>query len=394
MSPLIPELTIAMATVAGLSAVILRLAGRRDPALGHLRRLMIVAAVFYAARALNWITDLQGVRTVVAAAAALLPLMVLLLAEALMRRHAPFWLKALAAGGGRILAAAAMVPGLSTRPAYVAALLTLQIAVLAGIAVRVAMRDRARLAQSENATLDRIGLALLLLLPLLVTDYRQETWGVPIRMSGIATLTGAWIVVHLSDRARVAVRLVVELSLFVGVAALASAAAVAHLGGGWIAWTQAWAMFTAITLATATVAAAIRLSWRSPSAGLALRALARGGTLDAYLADLASAGVADRILGPADLADFDAAALASALGPEGAATLSDLPASPAGDGWGQSQLRSLFARFDADLAILAAQRPPHIALSRRQGVAGPDGETLAAFALSRLIAEKEAAACP
>ena len=61
---------------------------------------------------------------------------------------------------------------------------------------------------------------------------------------------------------------------------------------------------------------------------------------------------------------------------------------------GQSQLRALMARHDADEAILAARRPPHVALSRRQGVGGPDTERLAAFALARLIAETEDRPCP
>jgi hypothetical protein len=81
-----------------------------------------VLAVLLACRILDWVTGIGIFRLVTIVAAGLLPLAALLLTEGLLRRHAPFFLKLLAAGGAVTFLLLAMIPERFAEPWRMAAL--------------------------------------------------------------------------------------------------------------------------------------------------------------------------------------------------------------------------------------------------------------------------------
>ena len=90
--------------------------------------------------------------------------------------------------------------------------------------------------------------------------------------------------------------------------------------------------------------------------------------------------------------DFDAGRLIDALGPRGLGTRSALARSASDDTLTQSQLRALLDRFAAQQALLISTAPLRVAVGTPNRLAeGAGTDTEAAFAIARLISERDAA---
>jgi hypothetical protein len=150
-------------------------------------------AMFFLLRAVSWTTGDRVASLVVDLLAAATPLVSLVVAEGLMRRHAPRILKLFVAGAPVLLLLAEALPG---APAEIVSglLLTSVIGGYLGIVGFLWRRDTASLTGAENASIQRVILALLVLSPLVLTDFRSVWPDVPVRLGAV----GALLLLYLS----------------------------------------------------------------------------------------------------------------------------------------------------------------------------------------------------
>lgn len=180
---------------AGGAMVVAYEVRRNDPK-GPVSRRIVFALWFVAAlfvtRTWSWSTDGLLADAMADAMASATPLVSLIVAEGLLRRHAPRWLKlALAAGPLAVFGVKLM----SFLPEMVPIVLLLA-TVLGGyvaIAVLLWRRDVASLTAAENTTIRRVTLAVLLLAPLIVTDFRSLWPDLPVRLGALGALVLLYI---------------------------------------------------------------------------------------------------------------------------------------------------------------------------------------------------------
>lgn len=387
MDHLIPDTTIAVAALMGLCAVIRRLRGQSR--LSHIRRLMIVAAVFYAARTMDWWLGFGVFRSLTVICAAVLPLCILFSVETLLRRHAPFWVKSVTSIG-IVPALFALAPTLTHSSVFIAILLIYQCLSLSIFAFLFVLRDRSTLGPSENTTIDRLGLALVLLLPLVASDFLVEILYLPASMSGIAALIGCLVMVQIGDDTRTRRRLVAELAILAGVSALAALGIFAHLGVTKTQLFQVFTMIFAMSLAGVVIIGCRRLIWRNGTPKTPKNQPPNTESLTAALSDLNHQNRAIVVLQPTDLEGFDLDLLRHAF-TKTTIALDDLPRDASNDSMETGQIRALITRYAGTRAYLAAHHPLTIAITQSNDLThGPDPQLMAGFALTRVIAERDA----
>lgn len=148
-------------------------------------------------RILFWTTGYSIFNIPTTMAAGAIPLAVLLLTEGLLRRHAPFALK-MGVGILTILfAIVAFVPSTLAQPYLSWALLLYQLGVFVAVGWLVISRDRSDLSATENQLVDRIALSLLIIIPVLATDFRLGIVDTPVRLGGLGILFMCWLAVGL-----------------------------------------------------------------------------------------------------------------------------------------------------------------------------------------------------
>ena len=148
--------------------------------------LTLIAALFLM-RCLAWSTGSRFLLGIVDILAAATPLVGLLVAEGLLRRHAPRWLKLAVLCGAVLVALFTILPKV---PPTVASLV--ELAVVAGgfgaVGVFLWRRDRTSLSAGENAAVRRVVIAMVLLVPLIATDFRSIWPDVPLRFGAVGAL--------------------------------------------------------------------------------------------------------------------------------------------------------------------------------------------------------------
>ncbi len=146
-----------------------------------------VVALLFLLRCAAWSSDSRVLDWLTAAAAAATPVAALLVAEGLLRRHAPKWMKCAVVGAS--LGAVLLGP-LPVMPAWLKEVLLL-LAVMGGflaVALLLLTRDRATLTPAENAAVRRVTFALLVLTPMIATDFRALFPDIPVRMGAVGAL--------------------------------------------------------------------------------------------------------------------------------------------------------------------------------------------------------------
>ena len=248
----VADAAVSLAALAGVLVLAVRLSRRGGPMARRFRFALEIVAVLLLARTLFWWSEAMLFSRLSVVAAGLIPLGAVLVAEGFLRRHAPLALKGWAAAGAVAFSLAAFTPvglldGLVTRTLF-----AFQLSALSGVALWVALRDRRALSPAQNAAVNRVGLALLLIVPLLVTDYRAIA-DLPVRLGGVGILALAWFAVT-ADRpggarafagvvaAAAAVTCVIALMTSLGAADLLRIAAIAFCAG----------LLTALLLAVAS----------------------------------------------------------------------------------------------------------------------------------------------
>jgi len=193
------DLVLSLTALAGLICLHFVLHGRGDgdPITRRFVFALRVAMLLFAGRAMVVTTGGAGFRFAVLLAASLVPLAALLLAEGLLRRHAPRFIKIIIAGGACIFGITAFWYGAGIDPARLVGLLAFQVASFAMIGWLIATRDRSTLTSVENQSAGRLGWTLVVLVPLIMTDFLLIYLRLPVQLSAIGVLLMCWIALDL-----------------------------------------------------------------------------------------------------------------------------------------------------------------------------------------------------
>lgn len=202
-APSIADMFISLAAFCGLVILIrsIRTLNTQSPLTRRVLFGLRVLAALMICRVLTWWTGLFLFNTATYIAAGLVPLAAVLLAEGLMRRHAPPLTKVIAAGGAASFTVLAFLPAAFAEPWRFVLLFVYQLVTFALAGHMAVTRDRKSLSKAENQAVDRIALSLLLILPLLVTDFRSTYVDLPVRLGGVAVLFLCWLLISLGQRA-------------------------------------------------------------------------------------------------------------------------------------------------------------------------------------------------
>ena len=390
MSVIVPHFAISTATVIGLLAIIWLLWNKTENTLSHIRRLLLFTAIFYTVRCVDWTMQIGLFRTLTVAVASLLPLMTLLVIESFMRQHAPQWIKLLIGVGGALLMLLSLSSELTRQAGFEVVLFVFQIASFAAMIFLIFKREKSLLSDQENTNIGRIGFILIIVFPLMASDFEIFPLQIPTMMSGLAVLMGCWVLLHLHDRQMGRLRTLLQLVLLTAFALAASLFVSWYLSLDTYHTLQIWAMLFAFTMAAAVIVGAMRQRWRSGAMGSVTDGLTQSETLQSYLDGLKRRDLGCNILNNVDLSDFNADKLLNEFGTHGAIDIGDLPKYFTDDTMGQSQIRTLLKRYGGTQAYLVAKVPLHIAVGQCNNMTnGVDNELLAAFGLARLIAERD-----
>ncbi|WP_106744681.1 hypothetical protein [Yoonia maritima] len=202
-----------------LQIVILR-RDRRDPINRRFLFCVRITMLLFVGRVLVALTGWQVFRIFVLLGAAFIPLAALLLTEGLLRRHAPPIAKHAIGWGTVFFVTSAFWYSGGIDPLRLYALLTFQMIgflISGGLIVR---RDRTALSASENITVTRIGLSLLLFIPLALGDFLMAVLHLPIQFSALGVLIMCWLAIGLG-RTQIGHRVVIaNFAVMVGAAIL------------------------------------------------------------------------------------------------------------------------------------------------------------------------------
>jgi hypothetical protein len=196
---ILTQLFLSCAALVGL--IVLQLVLVRRDAWDPINRRFLfgvrVTMALFAGRVLMILTGIEAFRILVLMAAGLIPLGVLLLTEGLLRRHAAPPIKAVIGGGAIVFGVLAFWYSDSIDPLRLFSLLGFQLLgfVLSGWLILT--RKKASLSQNENAMVVRLGLSLLLFIPLAAGDFLLAYIGLPIQFSALGVLILCWLAIGL-----------------------------------------------------------------------------------------------------------------------------------------------------------------------------------------------------
>ena len=182
----------SLSTAVALAAVLVARRGvapaaDRSPVAARLRTLYTLIGMLLALRLINGWVDFTIVTAALMLTAAWLPLAALLLVEQLRRRHAPRLVKLGTLGGAVFFTAVALSVGIVWPRTAIVGLAVFQAVVTLGMAglLLISRNDLNRL---ERRTSDTFLLALLLVLPLFLTDFPELFPDTPVRGGAFAAL--------------------------------------------------------------------------------------------------------------------------------------------------------------------------------------------------------------
>lgn len=362
-----------LSLAAGLGAlIVLRSLGALTPDDGlrwRMRLLLILLVTLMVARIGHFAGAGWLFSALTHGSAALLPLAALLLAEGLLRRHAPRWLKAFCAGGGAFLCLVGLIQLEAVEPLRIGGLLALQLIGLLAVAQFVARRDRNSLAADENAMINRMALAFLLVLPLLATDFMRGDGGdIPVRMGGLAVLALCWLAISLGRTGLGTRQIVFGFAVSLAMSAVLSLLIAGFTPLEWRSAVQTSASILAGILLLAIAQAAIALRIEDQH-NLALRhiAQARAEGTDAALSFVRQAAGSPEALrlGDSDLSGLDREALERVMQ---AQPMQDHSSADEGIRWVLDRVGAshLLMTGSAPLRLIALDRPA-IARTDRSG---------------------------
>ena len=224
-----------------------------------------ITMVLFLGRALMILTGVEAFRILILFAAAVIPLAVLILTEGLLRRHAPPLIKAVIGGGAVLFALSSVWYSDNIDPARLFALLAFQLLGFLLSGWLIATRDRAALSSGENAMVVRLGLSLILFIPLAAGDFLLLYVGLPIQFSALGVLILCWLAIGLGRAHQGHRATLVNLGVMIGAAVIVGSmiGSFAELGRDGYLLTIALIMTTLFVVAILNDARALRLEERS-----------------------------------------------------------------------------------------------------------------------------------
>lgn len=196
---IITQLFLSCAALVGLF-VLQSVLARRDPWDPINRRFLFglrITMVLFVGRVLMIVTGIDAFRILILFAAAIIPLAVLILTEGLLRRHAPPLIKIVIGGGALLFALSSLWYSDSIDPPRLFALLGFQLLGFLLSGWLVLTREKVSLSSRENEMVVRLGLSLILFIPLSVGDFLLLYINLPIQFSALGVLILCWLAVGL-----------------------------------------------------------------------------------------------------------------------------------------------------------------------------------------------------
>ena len=365
------DLFLSLCALAGLAVLhgTLRARGAEDPINRRFLFGVRVTILLFAGRAGLAGTGWEGLRVVVLVAAALVPLAVLILTEGLLRRHAPAWVKGVIGGATGLFLLAAFWPTAT----MVWALFGFQVLGLGLSGWLVVTRDRASLSLAENRAVTRLGLSLVLLIPLVAADYLAVQIGLPVQVSGLAVLVLCVLGLSLGRETATTAAVVTTLAVVAVAAAAMAGVTVALSGGTGLFWPTL--AVCAAGLLVVTILTEARAAREEGTSVTLLRQIGQDwdGPV-AFLTALRDHPLVDGavLIEAGALGDLDPRVLDRVFAAGPVLRRAD-PRPP--DGAEADHVAHLFARFDATHILRVGEAPPlYLALSMPALAASPRTE--------------------
>lgn len=193
------ELCMSLAALLGLLALHVFLRRRKgwDPISRRVLFCVRITMLLFMGRVLVMLTGWSLFRIPILVGAALIPLAALLLTEALLRRHAPPFVKQIIGWGTFVFLISALSFTGAIDPYRLYALMAFQIIGFGLSGWMILRRDRSSLSAQESITVTRLGLSLLVFIPLSTSDFLMAVLGLPIQFSALGVLILCWLVMGL-----------------------------------------------------------------------------------------------------------------------------------------------------------------------------------------------------
>jgi hypothetical protein len=164
---------------------------RRDPTGPLTQRITfalgLVAALFLI-RGASWWANSDGLERLALCLASIVPIAALTLTEGVLRRHAPEAIKVAVSAVAILLAIAALFDVHRLLPETGWLLASFQLATFAACAAMIFLRERDSLAAVENFGVVRLAVGGLIVVPFLLSDYRELFPFVPVKLGALGSL--------------------------------------------------------------------------------------------------------------------------------------------------------------------------------------------------------------
>ena len=193
------DILINLVAAIGLSILAYQLLGKDNRTLieKHIGHVVIAAGVLVSFRAFFWIDSLKWLEAVSLFAAILIPMLILIATEQLLRRHAHFCLKILAAGW--VLSGFLMMIAGRPEPLFTYANAAMQFFIPAISIIWILSRDRQQYTDAENRNFMSFIFALSFIMLLSFTDFPTLII-LPVRLGAVGMLIVCYILVFAYDR--------------------------------------------------------------------------------------------------------------------------------------------------------------------------------------------------
>ena len=360
------DIAINLIAAFGIGALLFSMSMRNadSPVERRLFSLVLAIVLTLALRAVFWADGGYFWESVALLPAIATPLLGLVTTEGVLRRHAPFLLKAFAAAGLALAVIVALAGHRPFEPGFSIALFTYQSVIVVFCLCWIAARKRQFLSAAENRFADIFAATLLLVAPLLATDF-PAVIDLPARLGAIGLLAAAYVYASAWSPKFSIGETVLKITIILACAAGFLWLAVGFLGlDDWRRGFQFGAVLVAIALAAGIVFQLMEAFAGARRRGVTdIITSARTDSISAFLEDaLSPEGLKDAVVcDERVLADYDQS-IRDVFSRKPIMRLRDLTGVRA-EGAAREQLAHLLRRHQASHAVLLRDRPLLIVLT-------------------------------
>lgn len=201
--PVYANVVLTWTGAVGVIAYIRYIHAQRTRSLLERRTLFLLygLATLFILRGFDWLLDTAPLAWLTFVAASLLPFAIALFAEGLLRRHLRFGFKLYIAIGTAVFLLVALLNMFPRVMSFHAAFGMFFLSVIAYLGFVLYTRDRTDLSESENRFANAVAVALVVGLPLVLTDFRASllSWA-PLKLGSLGGLIFVYTCVRMSHR--------------------------------------------------------------------------------------------------------------------------------------------------------------------------------------------------